>query len=158
MKVTEIMSKQVRYVTEDAQSNDAARVMWENDCGIVPVIGADGTKRLAGVITDRDICMAAYTQGKPLAEIPVKSLMSAEVLTCRAEEPVSIAEERMRNAQIRRLPVVDSARCLVGVISLADIAGEAKRPRRAQRSDIDIREVAETLAGITQPRPNGVHA
>jgi CBS domain-containing protein len=64
----------------------------------------------------------------------------------------------MRSAQIRRLPVVDAATRLVGMISLADIAREAKRPRRAQRPDIQAREVADTLAGIIEPRPNASSA
>ena len=158
MKVSEIMCKDVRCVTEDAQSNEAAGVMWECDCGIVPVVTANGKRRLSGVITDRDICMAAYTQGKTLAEIPVKSAMSAQVLTCSPEDSITVAEEQMRSAQIRRLPVVDVERRLMGVISLADIARESTRSRRAQRPNVEAREVGDTLAGITQPRPSGFHA
>jgi CBS-domain-containing membrane protein len=154
MKVAEIMSREVGCVTADAHANDAACVMWECDCGIVPVVESNETKRLVGVITDRDVCMAAYTQGKTLGEISVRTAMSTELLTCSADDPLSIAEDRMRSAQIRRLPVVDAAQHLVGVISLADIAREAKRPSRTQRPDIQPREVADTLAGITEPRQN----
>ena len=154
MNVAEIMSREIGCVTADAYANDGARVMWECDCGIVPVVDSNEAKRLVGVITDRDICMAAYTQGKALCEIPVRSAMSTEVLTCSPEDPVSIAEDRMRSAQIRRLPVSDAAGRLVGMISLADIAREAKRPKRAQRPDIEPREVADTLAGIIEPRQN----
>jgi CBS domain-containing protein len=152
------MSRELGCVSVDAHANDAACVMWECDCGIVPVVESNESKRLVGVITDRDVCMAAYTQGKTLGEIEVRSAMSTELLTCSSEDPVSGAEECMRSAQIRRLPVVDAATRLVGMISLADIAREAKRPRRAQRPDIQAREVADTLAGIIEPRPNASSA
>ena len=76
--------------------------MWEFDCGIVPLIGDDG--RLEGVIADRDVCMAAYTQGKPLAEIPVASEMSKHVIACRDGDTVDTAEHLMRDNRIGACP------------------------------------------------------
>ena len=152
MKVGELMCSEVGRVTVEDCANEAARILWECDCGIVPVVASSDTGQLEGVITDRDICMAAYTQGKPLSEIPVRSAMSQDVLTCSPEDPIARVEERMRNAQIRRLPVVDSGRRLVGMLSLADIAREAGRSHQPQRkSGVDPREVGDTLASITQP-------
>jgi CBS-domain-containing membrane protein len=154
MKVGELMCNDVGFVTVGDCANEAARVLWECDCGIVPVVDASGARKLAGVITDRDICMAAYTQGKTLAEIPVPSAMARDVLTCSPEDPIARVEERMRSAQVRRLPVVDSTRRLVGMLSLADIAREAGKAGRPQRAGgVDPREVGDTLASITQPHP-----
>ncbi len=152
MNVRELMCTEVGRVTLDDHAQEAARILWECDCGIVPVVASDEAGKLVGVITDRDICMAAYTQGKTLAEIPVQSAMAHDVLSCSPDDPIALVEERMRNAQVRRLPVVDSTGRLVGMISLADIAREAGRGKRAQRSGgVDPREVGDTLASITQP-------
>ena len=152
MRVDELMCREVGWVTLNDHANEAARILWECDCGIGPVVRSSETRQLAGVLTDRDICMAAYTQGKPLAEISVESAMAHDVLTCAPGDPIAVVEERMRNAQVRRLPVVDSSGSLVGMISLADIAREAGRPHAAQRRDgVDARAVGATLASITQP-------
>jgi CBS domain-containing protein len=151
MKAGEIMCRDVACVMLNETANEAARIMWECDCGIVPVIQSSDSRRLLGVITDRDVCMAAYTRGQALSEISVESAMTDEVLTCLPSDPLTSVERTMRDAQVRRLPVVDSARCLVGIVSLADIARHAGRATAAPEQTIGAREVAETLAGITLP-------
>jgi CBS domain-containing protein len=120
--------------------------MWEYDCGLVPVVNDDG--RLAGVVTDRDICMAAYTQGQPLHAIPVTTAMASNVLVGRADEAIEDAERSMRDAQIRRLPIVDEAGRPEGVLSLNDIA---RATARTKKSTLD-RELVATLAAICEPR------
>ena len=79
------------------------------------------------MLTDRDICMAAYTQGRPLGEMQVSSAMSRQLFSCRPEDSLAKAEEIMRTNRIRRLPVIDADRHLVGILSLDDIAREATR-------------------------------
>src|SRR5438046_1875104 len=77
MKVEEIMSVDLETCRLEDTLNRPAQIMWEHDCGVVPVV--DGEARVVGIITDRDICIAAYTQGRPLSEIPVSSACSQNV-------------------------------------------------------------------------------
>lgn len=144
--VRDVMSSPAHRCTPLEPLNAAAKIMWDHDCGFVPVV--DAGERVVGVITDRDICMAAYTQGLPLHQIPIERVMSLAVQTCRPKDPVAAAEATMRSQRIRRLPVVDNAGRLVGVLALNDIARRAV-PRGSPRKDaISGEEVVETLAAI----------
>ena len=80
MKVADLMTPDVRSCTIHDSLNAAARIMWDHDCGCAPVVDAHG--KLVGIVTDRDICMAAYTQGAPLEAIPVERVMSPKVISC----------------------------------------------------------------------------
>lgn len=146
MKVQEIMSQPVVTCRPNDSLNRAAELMWDGDCGTVPVVDDDG--RVAGIVTDRDICMASYTKGQTLASIPVSEAMTSAVRTCRAEDPVESAVRQIREARARRLPVVDDDNRPVGILSLNDIARSAADQRQ---SDID-REVVEMLAAVCEPR------
>jgi CBS domain-containing protein len=118
-RVDSIMSEGVLVCSADDSLTRPAQIMWELDCGIVPVVDAE--QRLEGVITDRDICMAAYTQGRRLHEIYVADVMSRPVHRCFASDPLTRAIAVMAAAQVRRLPVVDAEQRVVGIVSLADL-------------------------------------
>ena len=150
MKVEQLMTKDVACCTPSTTLNDAAHMMWQNDCGSLPVLQSDKDRRVVGMITDRDICMAAYHQGKSLKEIAVKDAMSRSVRACAPSDDVSEAEKLMRDAKVRRLPVVDDQSSLVGCLSLAQIVRKAGNGRNA---DIPGKEVVETLASICEPTP-----
>ena len=152
MLVEQIMTKRVDTCTPGDTLNEAARIMWEHDCGIVPIVEDGPTRRVAGVVTDRDACMAAYTRGQPLAQIRVGDVMCTDVTSCHAGEDVHEAEERMRRAQVHRLPVVDNANQLLGIISLADIARETAREVGSRRQEVTAMELGETLTAIRKPR------
>ena len=153
MKVSEAMTGDVLCCAADATLNDAAQVMWERDCGFVPVTEREGG-RFVGVVTDRDLCMAAYTQGRPLHEIPVATAMARDVVTIKAEDDVARALDLLRRHQLRRLPVVDERGELVGVLSLCDVARTASR-KRAPESDQLKNKVGQALAEIGRPRALG---
>jgi CBS domain-containing protein len=146
MRVAEIMTSPVATCPDSARLNEAARVMWECDCGSVPVV--DGEGRLRGMITDRDICMAAYTQGTTLREIPVASVMAEQLLVCHVDDSVDTAEQLMREGQVRRIPVIDNDGRPAGIVSMNDVTRAAAGQRR---SNLD-REVVETLAAVGEPR------
>ncbi len=151
MKVEQLMTSDVKTCLPLDTLNRAAQLMWENDCGCIPVI--DGEARVIGVLTDRDICMAAYTQGKTLGELPVVSAMSKELFSCGSRDMVAAAEKVMRANQIRRLPVVDSDGHLVGLLSLSDIARAARPESKAKgKKDVGNDEVAATLEAISERR------
>lgn len=125
--------------------NDAACLMWEFDCGCVPVCNDED--RTIGIVTDRDICMAAYTRGLPIASIPVTTAMSKTVFTCQPDDSIESAEETMKHHQVRRLPVLDSNQQLVGILSLNDIALAYKK--RTLDSAVKATSVAQTLASVS---------
>jgi len=152
MKVEQLMTKDVGTCGPDDSLGEAARIMWERDCGFVPVVESAERRRVVGVVTDRDACMAAYTRGRALGEIRVGDVMSTGIRACRAGDDVASAEAAMREAQIYRLPVVDDADQLLGVVSLADIAREARREAGSKRREVSAAEVGETLGWIRQPR------
>ena len=127
--------------------------MWEHDCGFIPVIGSNGDGALAGVITDRDIAMATYIQGKPPFAIPPSSVMTRKPICCRADDDLDKAEALMRTNQVRRLPVVDQSGHVVGILSLSDIAREVRREKGAGRkSELGSESLSATLAAICKPR------
>jgi CBS domain-containing protein len=153
MKIEQLMTRQVKVCSEADTLNRAAQLMWEFDCGCVPVISADGDGRLVGVVTDRDVAMAAYTQGKQLWAIPVGTSMSHKVIACHANDGVSQAEALMRDNRVRRLPVVDQNEHLVGMLSLNDLAREAQREAATgKHAEVTEGGVSETLASVSQPR------
>jgi CBS domain-containing protein len=145
MNVQEIMSRPAVWCRPRDTLNNAAQLMWEHDCGSIPVVDDDGS--IIGMVTDRDICMAAYTQGAALSAIPVSDAMAKRVFRCRATDSVGAAERLMADHQIRRLPVVDAEERLVGVLSLNDIARWAASSRGANGT-----ELVQTLAAVCRPR------
>jgi CBS domain-containing protein len=147
MKTTELlmMSNPVTCQQSDS-ANHAARLMWDHDIGALPVVDGDG--RLCGMVTDRDLCMAAYTQGKPLAAIDVSTSMAREVISVGAHDDASRVAELMAQHRVRRLPVVDDERRPVGIISLHDLAG---RSDVAPGALVSEHEVASTLRAICTP-------
>jgi len=153
VQVEQLMTREVKVCTDADTLNRAAELMWESDCGCIPVISANGTGRVVGVVTDRDIAMAAYTQGKQLSAVPVITAMACKVVACHASDGVSQAEALMRDNRVRRLPVLDQNEHLVGVISLNDIAREAQREAAVgKRAEVTGEAVVETLAAVCQPR------
>jgi CBS domain-containing protein len=155
MKVQDFMTHGVRTVRPQDSLAAAAKAMWDGDCGALPVV--DG-ERVAAMLTDRDICMAAYTQGRQLAEIPVATAMSKRLVTCRANDAVGVAEARMREHQVRRLPVIDARQRLVGILSLNDIALLAAEESARGQREVTAEEVGATLAAICRHRSTALPA
>lgn len=153
MKVEQLMTRTVRTCHPDDTLNTPAQIMWEHDCGCVPVVmDEEGGARVVGMVTDRDICMAAYTQGRPLEAIRVSNAMSQRVCSCRPTDPLRVALNVLRANQLHRLPVVDSDDHLIGVLSLADIAREAGREHGRKGTDVKDDDIAQAIEAISEPR------
>jgi CBS domain-containing protein len=151
------MSNEIQYCSPDDTLDAAARLMWDNDCGCVPVCTSDGSPRIVGMITDRDICMSALFNGRALSAIRVSEAMSREVHACRpADSPVAV-ERLMRERQIRRVPVADEAGALLGLVSLADLARCVAR-QTLSSADISGAELTTTLAAIVEQPPRAARA
>lgn len=146
MKIADVMTTNPRTATPDDRLHDVARVLWERDCGCVPIV--DEHKKPVGMITDRDACMAVYTQGKRLDEIPARAVMSRNPAICRADEPVEAAALLLRSRQIHRLPVVDAAGKLVGIVSTNDLIRAVAKDGRGDAHE----KLVQTLAAIGAPR------
>ena len=133
MKVEQIMNRNVKVCHPEDSLSNAAQMMWEEPCGAVPVV--DEQSRPIGFLTDRDICMAAYTQGKPLEVLRVETAMARKVVSCNAEDDLRTAAGLMRQNRTRRLPVINRDGTLVGLLSLDDLACEAARTLRGGVND-----------------------
>jgi CBS domain-containing protein len=146
MNIKKLMNTKVVTCRPTDTLNVAAQLMWEHDCGALPVVDDEG--RIVGLITDRDICMAGYIQGSPLHAISVSDTMSKEVFSCQSDEPVEVAELLMTDNQIRRIPVADGDNRPIGMVSLSDIARHAALSQEKK----GLLQVSQTLAAICQPR------
>lgn len=151
MRVEQLMSKQVVSCSAEDSLARAAQLMWENDCGCLPVCAGDGANIVKGVITDRDICMSALFQGQPLSALHVADAMSRQAQVCGPSDSPAEVERMMREARIRRLPVVNAQGSLLGIITLADLAREAERESSLPSRAITGNEIGMTLASICQP-------
>jgi len=141
MKVSECMTREVRIVDPAETLQQAARTMADIDAGFLPVGEHD---RLVGIITDRDIAIRAVGTGRA-PDAKVSEVMSEEVRYCYADDDVSDILDLMAMLQVRRLPVVDRSKRLVGVISISDLAGNGEATR-----------TGEALGDIA--RPSGLHS
>lgn len=148
LRVDSIMSKDVVSCQLSDSLGVAAQIMWEKDCGCVPVVDSEG--RVVSIVTDRDVCMAAYTQGKQLHDMAIADIGSRELHTCHRDEPVSDAVTTMAIAQVRRLPVVDADGLLVGVLALSDLIRHAWTHRL--RGQNDAPDLAVLLESVSRPR------
>lgn len=143
MKVLEVMTASPETCRPDDNLAEAVERLWQANCGALPV--TDSTGRVAGILTDRDICIALGTRNQRAADIRVASVMRTNVLTCLPEEQVLTALARMTDRRVRRLPVVDAGGRLTGILSLADIVAVAGG---AGRSDVRPTAVVDTLKAI----------
>jgi CBS domain-containing protein len=145
------MTPSVKSCSEDTDLATAARMMWDGDCGIVPVVNNE--RRITGVITDRDICIAAATRAMSPASMLARDVMSRDVTTCAADEEVRDALGMLKDRRVRRLPVVDAQDRLVGIISMNDLVMRADCRRGAE---VPGEEFLETMKAIcAHPTPVG---
>ena len=122
-KVREVMTDSPRCITPETLVSEAARLMKSEDVGSLPIL--DG-ERLTGIVTDRDIVLQAVAEEKDPRGMPVREVASQDLVTVGQDEDLSEALNRMASNQVRRIPVVDEDDRLVGIVSQADVAREAK--------------------------------
>jgi CBS domain-containing protein len=144
MYAQEIMVEPIITCQSTESLADAARKLWDHDCGALPIVNDEGI--LVGMLTDRDICMAALTQGKLLPDMAIPHAMSKVVYAVTATTPVREVKELMAVQQIRRVPVVDAKGKPIGIITANDLI------RAASRSGEGMTKVLQTMASICHPR------
>lgn len=146
MKVEEVMTRQPKTCTPDANLAQAARLMWDGDCGILPVVTDEG--RVVGLITDRDICMSSSTNFEHVSEILVSRVITGEVYACQPGADVRDALKTMQEHRVRRLPIVNEEGQLKGILSMNDVALEAKDGK----AGINYADVVKTMKAICAHR------
>lgn len=146
MKVREIMTPQAKTCTPTDTLAAASRCMWDNDCGILPVV-KDGGK-VVGLITDRDMCMAAAINNRSLSSIAVEDVISGKVYAVGPDDDVRKALETMSERKLRRLPVVAADGTLEGMLSMNDIVLRARETRNKKGTDPDYADVVNTYKAI----------
>ena len=144
MRVVEIMMGTPYFCRPETNLGSATELMWTGNCGFLPVVGSEG--RVVGVITDRDICIALGTRGRPSGEVTVAEVMSNKVYSCAPDDDVRVALGAMREGRVRRLPVVAKEGTLVGVISMDDVLLRAEGS--AQAGAITSEEVVSAFRAI----------
>jgi len=145
MKVKQAMTTEVRVASPDQTIRDAARLMAELDAGALPVAEND---RLVGMITDRDIAVRAVAEGLP-ADTPISEIMSHEVLYCFEDQALDDVARNMGQVQVRRLPVVNREKRLVGIVSFADLA-RSEQPTTVGRAVSHVSEPGGKHSQTTQ--------
>jgi CBS domain-containing protein len=145
MTVRELQTSNVKTVSPDTDLAVVAKLMWEGDCGAVPVVTDD--RKVIGMITDRDICIAAATRSKPPAEIRAGEVISTNhgVHAVKPDDDVRTALRTMRKHKVRRLPVVDREQRLAGIVSINDLAINASP---SLPDSVPAQEFLETFQAI----------
>ena len=134
MKAKDIMTRKPKCVTPDTSVREAARLMKEEDVGVLPVVERDGSDRLIGIVTDRDIAIRHVAEGHDSSSCPVREAMTSSVRTAREDDDVESVMDLMGKEQVRRIPVVDERGSLVGIVAQADIVREARDDKKAERT------------------------
>jgi CBS domain-containing protein len=146
MNVQAVMTRNVKFVGANATLTDAARVMAENNVGAVPVV--DGEKRVLGIITDRDICLAVANAARLPSQVSVEKVMSRRVFSCRGDDDIEDALETMQSRKVRRLPVIGEDGKLEGILSLDDVVVSAGEVAGKKVPELGYGKTIATLKAI----------
>jgi CBS domain-containing protein len=132
MKVSDVMTKDPACCTPETELQEVARLMVEHDCGEIPVVDGKRTLRPVGVVTDRDIVVRCVAEGQNPLEFEAGDIMSSPVVTVTPDMTVKEVGDIMEEHQLRRVPVVDEAGTISGIVAQADIALHAPAPEVAE--------------------------
>jgi CBS domain-containing protein len=144
MKVREVMTKNASFCGPECTLDEAAFLMRKNNCGFLPVVGDGGN--VIGVVTDRDMCIALGTRNCKPSDVRVWDVMPRKLFTCMEGDDIHCALTTLREARIRRLPVIDRDSALVGVLSVDDIVLRARE--HLVRKDVSYEDVENTYKAV----------
>jgi CBS domain-containing protein len=146
-QISDIMTREVRCVAPNDSLQRAAKIMGELDVGSLPVW--DG-QNLIGMVTDRDITIRGVAQGKQVDSAAVSEVMSTDVQWCFEDDQIDEVMEKMQDAQIRRVPVMDRQNRLIGMVSLGDLATKT-------RADEEVQDTLESVSQPSEPNRSTLH-
>ena len=149
MKVRDVMMGTPAYCHSETNLGSAIELLWDRDCGILPIV--DAQKKVIGVVTDRDLCVAMGTRGRLPGQITVGEVGAKQVFSCRGEDNIHAALQTMAEHRIRRLPVVDKDGVLEGVLSMDNVVLHAESPSRGYKPELSDHDIVNTLRQIYGP-------
>jgi CBS domain-containing protein len=152
MQISEVMTPGPIACAADTSVGEAARLMWEGDCGVLPVVE---DRMLRGVVTDRDLFIALATRNARASELTVASVARGNPVTCSPRDDVHQAMGKMKAHRVRRLPVVDDAGVLVGIVSMNDLVLAIAPETRLGSQVVDT---LQTISEHQLPVPVAKHA
>jgi CBS domain-containing protein len=150
MKVRDVMTEPVKACQPATNLAEAVALMWEGDCGTLPVV-ADGGK-VIGILTDRDIAIALGTRNKQASDIAVSEVMSDKVYACHPSDDIHGALKTMRKDRVRRLPVISDDGVLQGILSMNDVALHAEKFDGHKTTALNYEDVVNTFKAICEHR------
>ncbi len=150
MNVQNMMTSDVQCCGPDTNLAAAATMMWDSDCGALPVLNTNG--QVMGMITDRDICMATATKNKPPSEITVWETTSGKAYTCKPTDDVHTALDLMKRERVRRLPVVDEEGVFQGIIAMNDFLLAAQEVKGRTTPAVSYEDVVHAMKAISAHR------
>lgn len=142
MKIQEVMTTSPKCCVPSDTASKAARIMKDMDTGIVPIIENEQSRRLVGVVTDRDLCLKVIAEGQDPHSVQVSRCMTPTLVCCTPDDDLQKALDLIRDNQVRRIPVVDQDGIIQGMVSMADMV---------QRADIPSNWTHETLKKVSEP-------
>ena len=150
MDIRDIMTTSPRWCLPTDSASKAARMMKEIDAGLIPVVESAESRRLIGVVTDRDLCLEVIAESRDPDTVPVKDAMTRTLICCLPEDEMQKALDLMRENQVRRIPVVDQQGILQGIVSMADLLHRAEVP--SNQTHETLKKVSEPSDISSQPR------
>ncbi|HSF22943.1 MAG TPA: CBS domain-containing protein [Blastocatellia bacterium] len=150
MKVRDVMNENVKSCQPNTNLAEATGMMWDYDCGVLPVVGDGG--ETVGVVTDRDIAIALGTRNLPAWAIPVGEVMSQSLFSVSPNDDIHTALKLMRKDKVRRLPVLNTKGALEGILCLNDIALHAEHSTSKKASELTYEDVVNTLKAVCEHR------
>ncbi|MCE9584831.1 MAG: CBS domain-containing protein [Planctomycetes bacterium] len=150
MRVSDIATLNVKSCRPDTNLAVVASIMWEKDCGVVPVV--DERNKVLGVVTDRDICMATATRSQLASQLTASDLVTGKAFTCRLTDDPRVALRTMATNGVRRLPVVDENGILAGMLSMTDLILASHDTKSAKMGQLTWSEVIPMIDVICHPR------
>lgn len=139
-RCSEVMTRDPVFVLPNQTVVEAARLMKSENIGPVPIVENDSTRKLVGIVTDRDLALKVVGEGRDPNTTSVQDVMTGDLVTCRADEDIESAMDKMADRQLRRIPVVDGDGKLVGIIAQADVATRVGEP--AKTAEV-VKEISE---------------
>jgi len=140
VKIREIMSREPACCVLNDSAQAVAKMLCDRNIGSLPVVADQQSKRLVGIITDRDLCCSVVARGIDAKATPIEKLITVTPVSCRDGENVEACERLMQQHQVRRIPIVDAENCVIGIVSQADLALKDKPER-----------VSKTVTAISKP-------
>jgi CBS domain-containing protein len=154
MKVADVMMRTPASCTAETNLAAAVEILWNRNCGMLPIVNSEG--KVTGVVTDRDICIALGTRNRRASEITVQEIQPAKLFACKADDDIQTALTILSDANVRRLPVLDEAGTLQGILSLDDVVLHAAKSIAGRAPELSSSDVIECMqrvyrSGLPEP-------